>query len=163
MLYHTALSISSALTLHLTADDNSLLRLDFAARPLLPASAAENHILQKAVQELREYFQGRRQTFTVPIRFNGTKFQQQVWQALRQIPYGTTCSYKELAASIGSPGASRAVGSACHCNPLPVIIPCHRVVGSSGKLTGYAGGLKLKKQLLQLEKTAACKTLTAKP
>ena len=152
MLYHTALSISSALTLHLTADDNSLLRLDFAAQPFLPASAAENHILQKAVQELREYFQGRRQTFTVPIRFNGTKFQQQVWQALRQIPYGTTCSYKELAASISSPGASRAVGSACHRNPLCIVVPCHRVIGADGSLTGYAEGLDIKEYLLELER-----------
>ena len=97
-------------------------------------------LLQQAVRELGEYFSGRRQ------------FQHRVWEALRKIPYGSTCSYGEVAAAVGNPKASRAVGMANNRNPLPVLIPCHRVIGADGGLVGYGGGLDIKKKLLALER-----------
>lgn len=151
MLYFTVIRPTSAIALTLTADDDSLLRIDFGVQQPENAAEKENAVLVQAAAQLQEYFQGRRKQFTVPLQPVGTEFQQQVWRALTRIPYGTTSTYKELAAAIGKPKASRAVGSACHHNPLPVIIPCHRVIGSSGSLTGYAGGLALKQQLLTLE------------
>lgn len=151
MLYFTVIRPTSSIALTLTADDDSLLRVDFGVQQPENAAEKENAVLVQAVAQLQEYFQGRRKQFTVPLQPVGTEFQQQVWRALTRIPYGTTSTYKELAAAIGKPKASRAVGSACHHNPLPVIIPCHRVIGSSGSLTGYAGGLALKQQLLALE------------
>lgn len=102
--------------------------------------------------QMAEYFQGRRREFDLPLDPQGTAFQRTVWAALREIPYGETRSYGELAAMIGRPKAARAVGMACNRNPLPILIPCHRVVGKDGSLTGYAGGLELKQQLLELEK-----------
>ena len=104
-----------------------------------------------APAQLREYFAGTRRTFDLPLAPRGTAFQQRVWAALRAIPYGETCTYGELAAAIGSPSASRAVGMANHHNPIPIVIPCHRVIGANGTLTGYAGGLEIKRKLLALE------------
>ena len=101
---------------------------------------------------MREYFEGEREIFTIPLAPKGTPFQQRVWAALREIPYGATRSYKELAIAVGNEKACRAVGMANNRNPLPIFIPCHRVVGSDGKLVGYAGGLDVKKHLLELEK-----------
>ncbi|WP_236632066.1 methylated-DNA--[protein]-cysteine S-methyltransferase [Endozoicomonas montiporae] len=100
---------------------------------------------------MQEYMQGKRRSFDVPVKPEGTLFQKQVWQKLLEIPYGATVSYSELASSINNPKASRAVGAAVGKNPLLVFIPCHRVIGSSGALTGYAGGLEAKKWLLTLE------------
>ena len=105
-----------------------------------------------AVKELEEYFKGKRKEFTVPCRPEGTDFQKRVWEALTRIPYGETRTYKEIAAEAGNPKASRAVGMANNKNPVPIIIPCHRVIGSDGKLTGYAGGLGVKEFLLNLER-----------
>jgi len=102
--------------------------------------------------QLQEYFAGTRTTFEVPLALAGTPFQQRVWAALQQIPYGQTWSYGQLAALIGNPAASRAVGMANGRNPVGVIVPCHRVVGSTGKLIGYGGGVARKQQLLALEK-----------
>lgn len=102
-------------------------------------------------QQLTEYFNGQRQTFSLPLNPDGTKFQQMVWQALLDIPYGKTATYKQIAEHIGRPTACRAVGNAIHHNPLPIVIPCHRVVGSNGKLTGFALGLDTKKILLHIE------------
>lgn len=107
--------------------------------------------LVECYQQLKEYFQGQRQYFTVPIIMVGTSFQKRVWESLRQIHYGETASYKEVAISIGNTNASRGVGSACRLNKLAIIIPCHRVIGSNGQLTGYAGGLSRKQYLLKLE------------
>lgn len=101
--------------------------------------------------QLDGYFSGDRKEFDLPLRPEGTAFQESVWDALRQIPYGETWSYGELAARIGKPKASRAVGAANGVNPIPVIIPCHRVIGSSGKLTGFGGGIETKRLLLELE------------
>ena len=103
-------------------------------------------------QELDEYFQGKRKTFDIPLRTHGTPFQEKVWAALRAIPYGEVRSYKEVAEAIGHPRAYRAVGMANNANSIFIIVPCHRVIGSDGSLTGYGGGLPMKKALLSLEK-----------
>lgn len=103
------------------------------------------------LEQLRQYFAGSRKGFTVKLHLEGTEFQKKVWQALLTIPYGETRSYKEIAIQIGRPKAFRAVGGAIHNNPIGVIVPCHRVIGSDGSLTGYAGGLHYKEFLLALE------------
>lgn len=108
-----------------------------------------------AVRELEEYFAGERRTFSVPLAPRGTPFQLSVWQRLRTIPYGETLSYGELARRLGCPAGARAVGLANGANPLPIIVPCHRVIGADGSLTGFGGGLPIKRALLALE-GAAC-------
>lgn len=107
--------------------------------------------LREPVRQLQEYFAGKREDFDLPLAPRGTPFQQKVWKQLCRIPYGETISYGELARSIGNLNASRAVGLANGSNPIPIIIPCHRVIGSNGKLTGYGGGLPIKEKLLALE------------
>ncbi len=108
--------------------------------------------LVRACRELDDYFAGRRKEFEVGVRAAGTPFQRRVWAALRTIPYGSTASYGELARTLGLPaGGSRAVGAANGANPIPIVVPCHRVIGSDGALTGYAGGLRRKQVLLGLE------------
>ena len=109
--------------------------------------------------QLREYFEGRRRVFELSLAPEGTPFQVRVWNALLEIPYGETISYGELAARIGDRSASRAVGLANGSNPLPIVIPCHRVIGSNGKLTGYGGGLPIKERLLTLEGALPGRTL----
>ncbi len=106
----------------------------------------------EAIRQLSAYFSGSLKTFSLPIQIDGTPFQQQVWQALCEIPYGQTASYGEIARQIGRPGAARAVGGANHRNSLPIVIPCHRVVGAGGRLVGYGGGLHIKEALLDLER-----------
>jgi len=101
--------------------------------------------------QLDAYFAGTLTRFTLPLKFNGTDFQQRVWSALREIPYGGTTSYGALAASIGRPTASRAVGAANGANPLPIVVPCHRVIGAGGALTGFGGGIETKRFLLEHE------------
>jgi methylated-DNA-[protein]-cysteine S-methyltransferase len=108
-------------------------------------------ILLEAERQLQEYFCGRRRSFSLPLDFAGTDFQRRVWQALLTIPYGQTRSYGQIAQQIGSPAAVRAVGAANGRNPISIITPCHRVIGSTGKLIGFAGGLETKARLLQLE------------
>jgi methylated-DNA-[protein]-cysteine S-methyltransferase len=118
------------------------------------AERADDHpILLEAAGQLGEYFSGRRQEFTLPVpeTLPGTPFQRRVWSAMRLIPYGQTLSYGEIARRIGSPAACRAVGGASGKNPLPIVIPCHRVIGQSGRLTGFGGGLDTKRRLLALE------------
>jgi methylated-DNA-[protein]-cysteine S-methyltransferase len=109
-------------------------------------------VLLEAERQLTEYFDGKRKSFSLKLDPMGTKFQNDVWQALLAIPFGETRSYGELARQLGNPQASRAVGAANGKNPLSIVVPCHRVIGSTGKLTGFAGGLKAKAHLLQLEK-----------
>ena len=104
-----------------------------------------------AAAEIMEYFEGKRKSFTFPIHPMGTEFQKSVWAALVRIPYGQTRTYGQIAADIGRPKAARAVGMACNQNPVWIAIPCHRVLGRNGALTGYAGGLGLKQKLLELE------------
>ncbi len=117
-----------------------------------PIDSGWPEVLRQAARELTEFFAGTRRTFTVPLAPVGTPFQQQVWRALQTISYGATCSYRDIACAVGRPAACRAVGMANHCNPIPIIIPCHRVVGADGRLTGYAGGLAIKSRLLQFER-----------
>ena len=130
------------------ADGDGLCALRFAAAGEEMDAAP---VLMQAERELEEYFAGRRTAFSVPLSMHGTPFQMEVWAALRTIPYGETRSYASLAAQIGRLRACRAVGMANHVNPLPIFVPCHRVVGADGRLTGYAGGLDVKKYLLKLE------------
>jgi methylated-DNA-[protein]-cysteine S-methyltransferase len=108
-------------------------------------------VVREAVRQLEEYFAGKRDSFDVPLDLHGTPFQQEVWQQLLRIPYGTTVSYGEHARAVGRPKAARAVGAAIGRNPVSIIVPCHRVVGSTGSLTDYAGGLERKRTLLELE------------
>lgn len=130
-------------------EDSAVVSLKLAAEFLpetLPCPAA-----QDVTDQLSEYFSGTRTEFDIPLAPNGTPFQKLVWRELCRIPYGQTRTYGEIAAAIGNPGAARAVGMACNRNPIWLIIPCHRIVGTGGKLTGYAGGLDLKRRLLDLE------------
>ncbi|MCL2214450.1 MAG: methylated-DNA--[protein]-cysteine S-methyltransferase [Treponema sp.] len=111
----------------------------------------ETPLIKNAAEQLTEYFCGKRQAFDLPFSFHGTTFTVNVWKKLLTIPYGETRSYGEIAAMIGSPKACRAVGMANHNNQIAIIVPCHRVIGHNGSLTGYAGGLELKQKLLELE------------
>jgi len=111
----------------------------------------DRSLFDDAIRQLREYFAGERTTFSLTLKPEGTDFQRAVWAELQNIPYGETISYKELADRIGRPKAVRAVGAANGANPIPIIIPCHRVIGNDGSLTGFGGGLPLKKRLLELE------------
>ena len=113
--------------------------------------APEHPLLQEATRQLQEYLDGKRKAFDLPICPDGTAFQKSVWNGLLQIPYGQTWTYGQMAAFLDRPNAARAVGGACHRNPIAIVIPCHRVVGTNGNLTGFGGGLELKKWLLDLE------------
>lgn len=110
-----------------------------------------SRILDQACEELDQYFRGERREFTIPLSLTGTPFQKMVWHALRKIPFGAIPSYSDIADEIGRPSAVRAVGMANNKNPIPIFIPCHRVIGRDGSLTGYAGGLEIKRKLLDLE------------
>ena len=112
---------------------------------------AQHPILRQAITEYQAYFAGELTEFSVPLAAEGTDFQQKIWRALTDIPYGKTCCYQDLADSIANPKAVRAVGMANGKNPISIIVPCHRVIGKNGTLTGYAGGIKIKAALLQLE------------
>lgn len=112
----------------------------------------DTQLLLQAQEEIAEYFAGKRRSFTVPFRAEGTEFQERVWQALLRIPYGETRTYGQIAAEAGSPKGARAVGMACNRNPVMILIPCHRVIGSDASLTGFGGGLPMKKYLLRIEK-----------
>jgi len=119
----------------------------------IPAQWREDpQTLADALRQLREYFAGTRHEFDLNLDPDGTPFQKKVWEALQRIPYGITTSYGELAKSLGRPSASRAVGAANGKNPIAIVVPCHRVIGKDGSLTGYAGGLPVKRALLELEK-----------
>ncbi len=108
-------------------------------------------MLAAARQQIDEYFAGIRQVFSLPIGFSGSEFQNKVWETLQSIPYGNTLSYASLAQKVGRPAAVRAVANAVGANPISILVPCHRIIGSNGSLTGYAGGLSAKRLLLQLE------------
>ncbi len=122
-------------------------------RPLVEDN--DHPVLRQAEQELAEYFEGKRQVFSVPLDAVGTRFQIKVWDALKTIPFGETRSYGQIAKQIGNARAVRAVGGANRCNPISIIVPCHRVIGASGHLTGFAGGLMTKERLLALERRTA--------
>jgi len=141
--------------LELVEDGRGICRLSFGFDPCeseIPIE--ETPLLKEAQKELEEYFSGTRKTFELPLSFSGTEFQMRDWQALLQIPYGETRTYGEIAAAIGCPKGSRAVGMANRRNPIAILIPCHRVIGADGTLTGYAGknkALHIKEFLLKLE------------
>lgn len=139
------------ISLYLVATETHLINIQFTQPQKALLQTTE--LLSIATIQLDEYFQGKRTTFSLPFKLTGTPFQLAVWKELQNIPYGQTTSYKEIAQKINKPKAYRAVGMANNKNPLPIIIPCHRVIGSNGKLIGYAGGLKLKNYLLELEKS----------
>lgn len=119
----------------------------------IPAGAIpeDTPVAQEACRQLSAYFQGQRKDFQLPLAWKGTPFRRRVWQALLDIPYGEIRTYAQVAEAVGSPKAVRAVGGACHDNPWLIVVPCHRVVGSSGQLTGYAAGLDTKRFLLEYE------------
>lgn len=133
--------------MYLVSDGENITELRFGSCK----NDSPDSVLLNARAELEEYFAGERKDFSVPLRPAGTPFQQSVWKALREIPYGDTASYGEIAKRIGNEKACRAVGMANNRNPIAIIIPCHRVIGAGGSLTGYAGGLDKKEFLLELE------------
>ncbi len=137
--------------LTLQADAQGLCRVDFGQRAPVGPSDPDHPILKQAVEQLKAYFRGERTRFDLPLAPVGTAFQGRVWDALQTIPYGEVRSYLDIARAINSPQACRAVGMANNRNPISIIIPCHRVVGANGSLTGYGGGLETKIRLLQLE------------
>jgi len=147
--------------LRLAASRTGLLSIDVGrsatSHPTTAKDASAQRVLAATRKQLTEYFSGKRTSFTVPLDLRGTEFQIESWRALGRIPYGTTISYGEQAQSIGNPKACRAVGSANGKNPIPIIVPCHRVVSADGSLGGYALGLKMKKQLLDLEENRRTK------
>jgi methylated-DNA-[protein]-cysteine S-methyltransferase len=136
----------------IVASDAGIRAIEFHGQP--EASGREgrsNPLLREAVDQLRAYFAGELRDFDLALDMQGTAFQKRVWQELRSIPYGQTCSYSFVATAIGSPKAVRAVGAANGRNPIPIVVPCHRVIGAGGSLVGYGGGLPLKRFLLDLE------------
>ena len=140
--------------IEISSDDNNIVALDFVQpRRGAACCAPTTPLLKKCVQQLDEYFAGKRRSFDLPLKLSGSAFQQKVWRALQKIPHGQTCSYADLAKKIGSPKACRAVGGANHKNKIAIVIPCHRVIGADGSLTGYAGGLEKKRWLLEHEKS----------
>jgi len=139
--------------LRATTDGKALLALDFDGdvRDSVEAPGDAARFLDRVAAQVAEYFAGRRTAFDLPLAPRGTSFQQDVWRALLSIPYGHTASYSDVARTVGRPAAVRAVGAANGRNPIAIVVPCHRVIGADGTLTGYAGGLRRKQALLALE------------
>jgi methylated-DNA-[protein]-cysteine S-methyltransferase len=153
MVYRQIDTVVGPLLLGGDAQGLSCLEFDGAGegRQRVEEAPDRSGLLDAAVEELTAYFAGQLRAFTVPVVLAGTPFQQRVWAALQRIPYGTTTSYVALARQIGSPGAMRAVGLANGANPVAIVVPCHRVIGADGSLTGFGGGLRIKRTLLDLE------------
>jgi methylated-DNA-[protein]-cysteine S-methyltransferase len=152
MLDCTEVTVVDGLALRLVANDSGLRAIEFEPwRPLQDCRPGNHPIAGEALRQLRAYFAGELREFDLPLDLRGTPFQLRVWRELERIPYGETRSYSQIAAAIGAPHAVRAVGAANGANPIPIMVPCHRVIGASGKLVGYGGGLPLKKRLLALE------------
>jgi methylated-DNA-[protein]-cysteine S-methyltransferase len=152
-------------TVLIAGDAEAILRIAFPkkGKPVRPEPEWEHSAkgpIGEAIRQLRDYFAGRRIEFDLPLAPEGTPFQRAVWRQLQDIPYGETISYGELARRVGNPKASRAVGSANGANPIPIVIPCHRVIAAGGKLGGFGGGLPVKQALLDLETRAATRSLT---
>lgn len=135
----------------LEAENGALVRLYLPSAPLPRTASGETPLLVRGRDQLLEYLAGARRRFDLPLAPRGTPFQQRVWTVLRDIPWGQTRTYRDVALAAGCPKGFRAVGMANRRNPIPIFIPCHRVVGASGSLTGYSGGLELKRTLLELE------------
>lgn len=137
--------------LYLIEEDNYLIEINFSSAPA-DILERETDFLISCKKELVEYFERKRKDFSIPLKLYGTEFQKKVWNALLKIPYGETRSYKDIAIMVENPKGSRAIGMANNRNPLPIVIPCHRVIGANKKLVGYGGGLEKKIFLLELEK-----------
>lgn len=135
----------------LSEEDGALTRIALPGDAAPEGETRVTPLLERAAAQLSEYFEGRRATFDLPLAPKGTEFQRAVWAALTAIPAGETRSYADIARAVGRPKAYRAVGMANHSNPLPIVIPCHRVIGANGAMVGYGGGLALKEKLLELE------------
>jgi methylated-DNA-[protein]-cysteine S-methyltransferase len=150
MYYHSPVG-----TLCIAENGNAITHIKWAETQPAPTGTGEpaTPLLREAVRQLSEYFAGKRRTFDLPLAPQGTAFQLRTWQALREIPYGETRSYKQIAEAVGCPKGARAVGLANNRNPISILTPCHRVIGANGRLVGYAGGLETKKQLLALERS----------
>jgi methylated-DNA-[protein]-cysteine S-methyltransferase len=152
MIDCTEATVVDGLTLRLDANDSGLRSIEFEPWRRLQGRRPGTHpIAAEAVRQLRAYFAGKLRRFDIPLDLQGTEFQLRVWRQLAAIPFGETRSYSQIAAAIGAPRAVRAVGAANGANPIPIVIPCHRVIGAAGTLVGYGGGLPLKKRLLELE------------
>lgn len=135
----------------LGAEEDTIVRLYLPDDPVPRLMSRSTPLLERGRIQLLEYLMGQRQTFDLPLAPQGTPFQQQVWTALLQIPYGQTRSYRDIALAVNCPNGFRAVGMANSRNPIPILIPCHRVIGADGSLGGYSGGIQLKRALLQIE------------
>ena len=140
-------------------DGEAIVEIRFAGATPRPEWIRDDASLAEAATQLRAYFAGELQKFELSLAPHGTDFQQSVWRALCDIPYGETTTYSSIASSIARPSAIRAVGAANGANPIPIVIPCHRVIGSNGSMTGFGGGIEVKRQLLALEARAAGRTL----
>jgi methylated-DNA-[protein]-cysteine S-methyltransferase len=136
----------------IVSDEKNIIELSFVENATGSNLQAVPEILKSALQQIEEYFQGKRSEFDLKLKAEGTEFQQKVWKSLIEVPYGNTACYGEIAAAVGNSKASRAVGGANNKNKIAIIIPCHRIVGADGSLTGYAGGLWRKEWLLKHEK-----------
>lgn len=138
----------------LAGENGALIQIYLPNQPTPRIAEHETPVLSEGRRQLAEYFAGKRRIFDLPLDLRGTEFRKKVWGALLGIPYGETITYGELARQVGNAKAVRAVGQANHHNPISIIVPCHRVVGAGGALTGYGGGLALKEKLLELERSA---------
>lgn len=136
------------------AEDDGYITNIYFEKDKLPkvVEEKETDLIKETIKQINLYLDGKLEYITVPIKLEGTEFQKLVWNELKKIPYGKTCTYKEIAKGIGNEKACRAVGNANNKNKIPIIVPCHRVIGTSGKLVGYAGGLDIKEKLLDIEK-----------
>lgn len=135
--------------IEIVEEDGYIIKLGFSIDDKIEKE--ETNLIKVTYKQIEEYLLGNRKKFTVPIKLKGTEFQKKVWNALLEIPYGKTMSYKQIAEKIGNPKACRAVGMANHNNPIAIIVPCHRVIGNNRKLVGYAGGVEVKQKLLEIE------------
>lgn len=136
----------------ITSDEDGILDISFEEEFQKEVCSELPAVLEAALKQLDEYFQGKRKTFDLKLKLNGTEFQQRVWKQLMEVPYGETANYGQIAKAVGNEKASRAVGGANNKNRIPIVIPCHRIIGSNGSMVGYAGGLWRKEWLLQHER-----------
>jgi methylated-DNA-[protein]-cysteine S-methyltransferase len=152
MLEWTEVIVIDGMELRLVASASGIRAIQFGVHPASEGQRNDgNPLLTEAARQLRAYFAGALREFSLPLDMQGTEFQKRVWGQLAAIPYGETRSYLQIAQALGSPRAVRAVGAANGANPVPIVVPCHRVIGARGKLVGYGGGLAMKKRLLELE------------
>ncbi|NLX47658.1 MAG: methylated-DNA--[protein]-cysteine S-methyltransferase [Euryarchaeota archaeon] len=151
---HVHLFMTDIGPVHVAEENGAITEVRLAGEKALEGEMTRTPLLEKAAIQISEYLLGHRKEFTLPLAPQGSDFAMGVWKEMMDIPYGKVRTYGELAKAIGRPGAARAVGQACNRNPIAIMIPCHRVIGAGGKLTGYAAGIALKERLLELERDA---------